>query len=55
MQKDEATVSTGCQNGRRKLWRFAVVLTAIFFARAAHLSQLLQRVVPELGQEPTGR
>lgn len=40
---------------RRLALVFAVVLTAIFFARAAHLSQLLQRVVPELGQEPTGR
>jgi hypothetical protein len=40
---------------RRLALVFAVLLGAIFFARAAHLSQQLQRVVPELGQEPTGR
>lgn len=40
---------------RRLALVFAVSLAAIFFARAAHLSQQLQPVAPELGQEPTGR
>jgi hypothetical protein len=40
---------------RRAALAAAVLLAAIFFARAAHLSQLLQRVGPELWQQPTGR
>jgi hypothetical protein len=40
---------------RRLALLAAVILAAIFFERAAHVSQQLQRVVPELWQQPTGR
>jgi hypothetical protein len=40
---------------RRVALLFAVLLAAIFFARAADLSQRLQRAAPELGPVTTGR